>query len=225
MPATNSLLDRLRRLSWLSRSQQNQIINSARVLEVRRAQVVYRERDRAAAVYVILAGQAVLAMAEPRRRAVVTVVGPGDIVGISALLSGAQRHFRCETLSECKVAALDPEVFRDVLLSEPRNFEHALRAVFGRWESLLHRYAWFMSLNARGRIALTLLELAERFGVSDQRGRLLPFSLSHSMLGEMVGASRQHVTMQLVDFEREKSVVRDHRRMVVVPDRLREALA
>jgi CRP-like cAMP-binding protein len=225
MPANHALIDRLRRLPWLSRSQLNQVTNSARVLEIRRAQTVYREHDRAAAIYVILSGQAILAMVEPRRRAVITVVGPGDIVGISALFSPGQRHFRCETLSECKVAAVDPEVFREVLLSEPRNFEQALRAVFTRWEALLRRYALFMSLNARGRIAVTLLELAERFGVTDQRGRLLPFALSHAMLGEMVGASRQHVTMQLVDFEREKSVLREHRRIVVVPDKLRQALA
>lgn len=225
MLANATLLERLRRLSWLSRNQLSQITNSARVLEVRRGQTVYRERDRANSVYVVLSGQATLTLMEARRRALMAVVGPGDIVGISALLSGGQRHFRCEALSECKIAALDSDVFREVLLSEPKTFELALRAIFGRWESLLRRYAQFMSLNARGRIALALLELADRFGISDQRGRLLPFALSHSMLGEMVGASRQHVTMQLVDFEREQSVLREHRRIVVVPDKLRQALA
>ena len=224
MPVNTALLDRLRRLSWLSRSQLSQITGSASMLEVRRGQPIYRERDRAGSVYVILSGQAVLAMVEPRHRALIAVVGPGDLIGISALFSAGQRHFRCETLSECKVAVLEADVFREVLMTEPKSFEQALRAIFGRWESLLRRYALFMSLNARGRIALTLLELADRFGVSDQRGRLLPFALSHSMLGEMVGASRQHVTMQLVDFEREKSVLREHRRIVVVPDKLRQAL-
>ena len=40
-----------------------------------------------------------------------------------------------------------------------------------------------MMLGARGRIALALLELADRFGVSNDRGRLLPFMVSHAMLG------------------------------------------
>jgi len=225
MPSNTPLIDRLKRLSWLSRSQLNRITNSARMIELKRGQAIYRERERAAAVYIILCGQAVLAMVEARRRALLTVVGPGDVVGISALISNGPRPFRCETLSECRLAVLESEVFREVLLSEPGTFDQALGAVFGRWSGLLRRYALFMSLNARGRVALALLELAERFGVSDQRGRLLPFALSHSMIGEMVGASRQHVTMQLVEFEREKSVLREHRRMVVVPEKLRLALS
>jgi len=86
---------------------------------------------------------------------------------------------------------------------------------------MLIRYARFMTLGARGRLAMALLELAERFGVSNARGRLLPFSLSHSMLGALVGASRQHVTMQLVAFEREKLLMREARRLVVIPERMR----
>jgi len=53
---------------------------------------------------------------------------------------------------------------------------------------------------------------------------LLPFMVSHAMLGAMVGASRQHVTMQLVEFEREKAVTRENRRLVVIPEKLREAM-
>ena len=67
-------------------------------------------------------------------------------------------------------------------------------------------------------------ELAERFGVHNDRGLLLPFMVSHAMLGAMVGASRQHVTMQLVEFEREKAVTRENRRLVVIPEKLREAM-
>jgi len=154
----------------------------------------------------------------------VGVVGPGDIVGISALLSNRARPFRCEALSECKVAALGAGAFRALIMSEPATFEKAMQATFGRWELLLKRYAQFMLLGARGRIAAALLELAERFGVSNDRGRLLPFMVSHAMLGAMVGASRQHVTMQLVEFEREKAVTRENRRLVIIPEKLKLAL-
>ena len=69
-----------------------------------------------------------------------------------------------EALSECKVAALSAAAFRSLLLSEPTTFEKAMQATFGRWELLLKRYAQFMMLGARGRIATALLELADRFG-------------------------------------------------------------
>lgn len=218
------LLDRLRRLAWLSQEQIREIADSSRMLEVRRAGSIYSQTENADMVYVILSGMAALTMNDNGRRVLVGVVGPGDIVGISALLANPSRPFRCEALSECKVAALAAPTFRSLVMRDPATFEKALQATFGRWENLLKRYAQFMMLGARGRIALALLELADRFGVSNDRGRLLPFMVSHAMLGAMVGASRQHVTMQLVEFERDKIVTRENRRLVIIPEKLKLAM-
>jgi CRP/FNR family cyclic AMP-dependent transcriptional regulator len=218
------LLDRLRRLSWLSQEQMREIADASRMLEIKRGANIYSQGDSADQIYVILSGMAALTMNESGGHVLVGVVGPGDIVGISALLSNRARPFRCEALSECKVAALSAGAFRSLVVSEPATFEKAMQATFGRWEQFLKRYAQFMQLSARGRIATALLELAERFGVSNDRGRLLPFMVSHAMLGAMVGASRQHVTMQLVEFEREKAVTRENRRLVIIPEKLKLAL-
>jgi len=225
LPASRQhLLDRLRRLAWLSQEQIREIANASRMIEVKRGGSVYAQAENADVVYVILAGMAALTMNDNGWRVLVGVVGPGDIVGISALLANGARPFRCEALTECKVASLAATTFRSLMLSEPATFEKAMQATFGRWERLLRRYAQFMLLSARGRIALALLELADRFGVSNDRGRLLPFMVSHAMLGAMVGASRQHVTMQLVEFEREQAVTRENRRLVIIPEKLKLAM-
>jgi CRP/FNR family cyclic AMP-dependent transcriptional regulator len=215
------LLDRLRRLSWLSQENIREIAEASRMLEVKRGGSVYAQTDNSDLVHVILSGMASLTLHDKGRRVLVGVVGPGDIVGISALLGNRPRPFRCEALSECKVASLASGTFRSLMLRDPATFEKAMQATFGRWESMLKRYAQFMMLGARGRIALALLELADRFGVSNDRGRLLPFMVSHAMLGAMVGASRQHVTMQLVEFEREGIVTRENRRLVILPEKLK----
>jgi CRP-like cAMP-binding protein len=201
-----------------------EIADASRIFEVKRGGAIYAQGDNADTLHVILSGMAALSMNDCGRHVLVGVVGPGDIVGISALLANGGRPFRCEALSECKVAAIAGTTFRSLVLSDPTTFEKAMQATFGRWEQLLKRYAQFMTLGARGRIATALLELADRFGVSNDRGRLLPFMVSHAMLGAMVGASRQHVTMQLVEFEREKSVTRENRRLVVIPEKLKLAL-
>jgi len=218
------LLDRLRRLSWLSQEHLREIADASRMVEVKRGANVYTPGENADLIHVILSGMAALTMNEKSRRVLVGVVGPGDIVGISALLGNRPRSFQCEALSECKVATLASTNFRSLMLRDPATFEKAMQATFGRWQLMLKRYAQFMMLGARGRIALALLELAERFGVSNDRGRLLPFMVSHAMLGAMVGASRQHVTMQLVEFERDGIVTRENRRLVILPEKLKLAL-
>jgi CRP/FNR family cyclic AMP-dependent transcriptional regulator len=218
------LLDRLRRLSGLSQDQLREISEASRMLEIKRGGNVYSQTENADQLYVVLSGMAAMWLNAGGKRVLVGMVGPGDIVGISALLGIRARPFQCEALSECKVAALSAGTLRTMMTTEPAMFEKVMQATFGRWEQMLKRYAQFMLLSARGRIALALLELAERFGVHNDRGLLLPFMVSHAMLGAMVGASRQHVTMQLVEFEREKAVTRENRRLVVIPEKLREAM-
>jgi CRP-like cAMP-binding protein len=66
--------------------------------------------------------------------------------------------------------------------------------------------------------------MSVKFGIRDSRGVLLPLTVSHAELGTMVGASRQHITMQLKDFERDGSIIRDGRRLIVKPERLETAL-
>jgi CRP/FNR family transcriptional regulator, cyclic AMP receptor protein len=218
------LFQRLRRLSWLSQNQVHDLAQASQLLEVKRGTAVYSRSEIANLVYVILSGMAVLTLGDNGERVLMAVVGPGDIVGISALLGTGSRPFRCEALSECKVAALNAATFRSLTFDNPATFDKAMQATFGRWEALLRRYAQFMTTSTRGRIAVMLLELAERFGVSNDRGLLLPFLLSHAMLGAMVGASRQHVTMQLMEFEREGAVTRESRRLVIVPEKMKLAL-
>ena len=76
----------------------------------------------------------------------------------------------------------------------------------------------------RGKIALSLLEMARKFGIHDARGVLLMFPVSQAELGTMVGSSRQHVTMQLRAFERDGLIVREGRRLIVIPERLKTVL-
>ncbi len=61
-----------------------------------------------------------------------------------------------------------------------------------------------------------------KFGAEDSRGILLTLKVTHADLAELVGASRQRTTEQLNDFENERVILRDGRRLIIVPDRLRE---
>jgi hypothetical protein len=40
-------------------------------------------------------------------------------------------------------------------------------------------------------------------------------------LAELVGASRQRTTEHLIEFESEQMIIRDGRRLIIVPERLR----
>lgn len=75
------------------------------------------------------------------------------------------------------------------------------------------------------RLLNQLLELAERYGVEHQGGTLLSIPLSQQDLGNLIGASREIVSLTLSDLKKRGLVSSQGRRLVVHEDKLREELA
>jgi CRP/FNR family transcriptional regulator, cyclic AMP receptor protein len=176
-------------------------------------------------VFFLLAGIAKTYYLHRKQRILIAHLRTGDILGITSLFPHSSRRYSAEAVSDCLVLSIKPQTFSEAVFGSSLEFIGPVLAnTVGRWFDLISRYTQFVSLDARGRLALSLLELSDKFGVRDSRGVLLPLSVSHAELGTMVGASRQRVTMHLKEFEREGSIIRAGRRLTVIPERLRNAL-
>jgi CRP/FNR family transcriptional regulator, cyclic AMP receptor protein len=214
-------LRRLRTLAWLSEEQIRRLATATVVRRVRRHQTIFFEGEDAKHVYLLLSGVAKLTFLNAAERILVSLVGPGEIFGVSSLLATAKRPFRCEAFSDCLVGVTSPRAFVDATLGvRLENLSRVLDVTVGRWWVMLLRYANFLRLALRERLAGALLELGAKFGAEDTRGRLLTLKLTHADLAELVGASRQRITEQLNDFERGGVIIRDGRRLIIVPRRL-----
>ena len=201
--------------------QATRLAANATGLKVRREDAIFMEGEASSWVYILISGVAKLCYVNRDQRVLVGFVGPGEVFGLSSLLPQTTRPFRCEAYSDCIVAVVKPEVFVDTVLGVPlERLSLILDATVGRWWGMVVRYANFVGLGLRARLAGALLELAEKFGVRDSRGTLLTIKLTHADLAELVGASRQRTTEQLNDFERERVIIRDGRRMIIVPEKL-----
>ena len=214
-------LTRLKSLAWMRHDQAAELAAAAALLRVRREGAIFSEGDASSHVYVLLSGVAKLCYVNRQQRVLVGFVGPGEVFGLSSLLPQTTRPFRCEAYSDCTVAVVKPEVFVDTVLGVPlERLSLIMDATVGRWWGMLVRYANFVGLGLRERLAGALLEIGEKFGVRDARGTLLTIKLTHADLAELVGASRQRTTEQLNEFEREGVIARDGRRLIIVPEKL-----
>jgi len=214
-------LTRLKSLAWMPNEQAARLAAASEPLRVRREGAIFQEGEASSHVYILLSGVAKLCYVNRDQRVLVGFVGPGEVFGLSSLLPQTTRPFRCEAYSDCTVAVVKPEVFVDTVLGVPlERLSLILDATVGRWWGMVVRYANFVGLGLRERLAGALLELAEKFGVRDSRGTLLTIKLTHADLAELVGASRQRTTEQLNDFEREHVIARDGRRLIIVPEKL-----
>lgn len=172
-------------------------------------------------MYLLLSGVAKLTFLNGDQRILVSLVGPGEIFGVSSLLTVAKRPFRCDAFSDCLIGVVSPEALVDASLGvQLETLSRMLDVTVGRWWAMLLRYTKFLGLALRERLADALLELGTKFGAEDARGQLLTLKLTHSDLAELVGASRQRITEQLSEFERTGMIVRDGRRLIIVPRHL-----
>ena len=222
-PIDAKTLGRLRTLAWLSRDQLEGLAQSLEPVPIKRRQTIFFEGEVSDHVYVLLSGVAKLSLLHGSEKVLVGLVGPGEVFGVSSFLPNSTRPFRCDAFTDCIVGAGRPSTFVGLMLGVPlERFSRTLEVTVARWWMMLQRYTQFIGLPVRERLAGALLELAAKFGAEEAHGVMITLKLTHADLAELVGASRQRTTEQLIEFENQHMIIRDGRRLIIVPERLRE---
>jgi CRP/FNR family cyclic AMP-dependent transcriptional regulator len=158
----------------------------------------------------------VIARSEGRRRLVLAVAGAG------AFLVPPSEAEQLTALVPTRLTAVPRDSY-EALLAEPRAAATVsgglIEAVADREESLAN-FARFPQVE---RVRAKLVQLARGHGRVSPRGVLIDVPLTHELLAEMVGASRETVTWALRDLTHAGFVSRDGRlyRLNVPPDELR----
>jgi len=154
-------------------------------------------------------------------RVVVALLAPGPLPEFSSLPVN-RWHFRCEAHSDCRLGSIGWDQFDAITKSAPRPALEKFHE-----NDLMQWYRFFegglsllLGLDLRARLVATLLQLCSNFGVIDSRGTLLPVSLSHKDLADLVGASRPRVTEHLAELERANVLIRQGRQLIVRVDRI-----
>jgi CRP-like cAMP-binding protein len=220
-------LRRLKALPWASDHQLEQLLTHMALQRVERRTALFDEGTPSNALYLLISGVVKLSLSSLEGEDVlVSLICPGEFFGITALMPGMQRAFRSEAFSDCWVGIVPADTFVTILLGVPfADFSALMGTTVDRWFSLLYRYAHFQGLGLRQRLAMALLELAQKFGVQDDRGTILILQLTHEDLADLVGASRQKVTEHMKELERQQLILRDGRKLIVLPERLQEMIS
>jgi hypothetical protein len=104
------------------------------------------------------------------------------------------------------------------------DFKRLAANYIGRWDLMQLRRSNFVICTLAERLALTLLELSDNFGVRDAEGMRLAVPARHKDLAESAGASRPRVSEYLKEFDHKSFIVRKNRQLIVKPDRLEKFL-
>src|SRR3954464_14186773 len=169
--------------------------------DVDRSHVVFSEGDAGDRLFVVLDGKVKISRtANDGRENLLTVLGPGEMFGELSLFDPGPRTATATAVTQSRLASLDHDDLRPLLLERPGVSVHLLRALAQRLRRTNEAMADLVFSDVPGRVANALLGLAEKFGVDDGEGVRVQHDLTQEELAQLVGASRETVNKALSEF-------------------------
>lgn len=157
------------------------------------------EGDPADHVIIIESGWTkVTSTTEDGHEVVLSIRGPGDIVGESAVISNGRRSATVTALDSMRTLVLSAMRFTAFLDEHPRIWRMVCDALVRRNANDVRRLRFEASTDSSRRLAMLLIELAEHYGAPAAMGGVsIRAPLSQSELASWVDASRETVARVL----------------------------
>jgi CRP/FNR family cyclic AMP-dependent transcriptional regulator len=197
---------------------------ACRLRRFKPGQVLFHEGDPGHALYLIQSGLVkVVRIAPDGQETILHVAGCGECLGEMALLDEEPRSATTEALGEVEALMLDREAFLALLERQPAAARAVMAELARRVRRLNEQVQDSTLLDVPGRIAKTLLGLAEQHGQVAPQGIRIPLPLSREEFAQLVGTARPTVSKELMRF-REQGILSVDREGFTLhqPERLRK---
>jgi CRP/FNR family transcriptional regulator, cyclic AMP receptor protein len=140
---------------------------------------------------------------------ILAFLGPGAIVGELSIIDGLPRSASVVAVRDSALSFLSRAAFEEFAKKHPEVYKSLVTLLAKRMRETDAVVAAGSFLPLRGRVACTLLELAQDFGQDVGSGRIvIRQKIGQSDLAAMAGIARENVSRILNDWKRRKLVSR-----------------
>lgn len=170
-------------------------------LRIERGAIIFTEGDPGDRLYVIREGKVKISLSGPEKREnMLAVLGPGELFGELSLFDPSPRTANATAITDAELLCLPHEALRGWLTSSPAVAPQLLMALAQRLRRTNEQLADLVFSDVPGRVAKTLLTLADRFGTQEPGGVRVTHDLTQEEMAQLVGSSRESVNKALADF-------------------------
>ena len=174
------------------------------MMNMARGAKLFSEGDPVRNVFVICTGQIkISSTSREGKTMILKLAGPGDVLGLSAVLANVVHEVTAEAIERCQVKTMRKQEFVDFLGRHGIASMHAAQSLSGEYLTVFHdakRLA--LSGSAAGRLARLLLDWA-RASANGRSELKFTMALTHEEIANMAGTSRETVTRLLNQFRRD----------------------
>lgn len=180
-------------------------------------QIIFHHGDPGGLLYIIDKGKVKIAHSSPDgNEALLAILGAGQFFGELALLDDYPRSATAEALEPTETLTLHRDDFMRYIYENPEFALHVLHTMAQHIRRLNSQLSDVFFLDLPGRLARTLLHLAQQHGKVTTDGVLIDIPLTQTNLAEMTGATRVSVNRALGRFRRSKWIKTKGRRFIIL---------
>ncbi|OIO56915.1 MAG: hypothetical protein AUJ55_07685 [Proteobacteria bacterium CG1_02_64_396] len=187
----------------LTEDELQELSRSAQPVRVGDKTTLIVEGEAGDTLYCILSGKVKVALSDSEGREIVlTYLGEGEFFGEMTLFDNRPRSASITTCEESEFFAIQKDQFREFLGTHPGIMLHLIESLVARLRATDSKVENLAFLDAAGRIAHTLVELAEQDGRYTKGGDIIVPRLTQQEISELANTSREMVSRVFSDFGR-----------------------
>jgi CRP-like cAMP-binding protein len=188
----------------------------SKIIEFRKRQIIYDQPHGPAGLYLVITGRVKVAIPmESKRDVVIDIYRADEFFGESALLGMPSQEERAVALDHVKLMMWPNTAIEEIMVSRPRLPIALLQSLVQRTLSLRGRIRNLHAGTVERRLADSLRAFAERVGVPRGDGSVRMPAITHDLLAQYVGTSREAITLYMtrlrrlgyIDYSRQEMIV------------------
>jgi CRP/FNR family cyclic AMP-dependent transcriptional regulator len=147
-------------------------------------------------IFVLCQGRVKLSFSGPDGKTMILKIAePGEVLGLSAAVSGKAYELTAETLEACQVTYVKREDFLRFLHNHGEACFRVAELLSDKYSTACHEIRSLgLSHSAAEKLAKLLLEWSAKAGESAKKEPRFKLALTHEEIAQMIGTSRETVT-------------------------------
>ena len=178
--------------------------------------ILYVEGQPARGVYVVCSGKVKLSTtSRDGKILMLKTAEPGEVLGLSAVISGTGYEMTAETSTSCQLNFVDRQHLVNLLQSYGEVAMHVAQALSRDFQGACHDiHDLILSRSSTGKLARLLLSSSSREAQQAAETRLHS-AMTHEEMAQRIGSSRETVTRLLSDLKKKRLIRIDGATLVI----------
>ncbi|MEE9591061.1 MAG: Crp/Fnr family transcriptional regulator [Thermodesulfobacteriota bacterium] len=202
--------------SSLKEEDKTELLSKLKEMSIKKKAFVYTTGDRADTLYILKEGRIKIThLAEDGRELTIEILEPGDIFGELSLAGEEERETNAEALEDSFICAVKRRDFEEFISKRPQLSLTITKWMGGRLRRIENRFENMIFQDVRTRLISILMDLAQKYGIPVKGGRKITIRLSHQEIANLIGATRETVTLELNNMKRSGDIMMDGKSFII----------